>query len=244
MMYYVFLVGSLLIAVAGLALRRRSDSLSRALLVGGCVGCLACLGWQVRESLFTPPAKGPDRGQAVVAYFLANEFLRQSGSQPGTVVLVFPPDSVISEESRGVFAGTFSRVLRGFPEFKVQIVVLSLPDKAARAGNIPLKAFQQAVTNYPTATAYVSFAGVPGDIGEFTPPERRPGPGFFVFDPWGTTNWLSALRKGNVRTAIVPRPGVARDGEVSGEPNAIFERLYLMATPATADRIASELGAR
>ncbi len=241
MSHQLFLTAGVVVAVIGLLLRRRSEAWGKGLVIAGCLGCMATLLWQIRESLFTPEAGGPDRGQAVVAYFLANEFLRHPPASPGTVRLLFPPGSVIDEEARGTYAGTFNRVLRPFGEFKTEVLVLSVPDKAAKAGNIPLQTFQAAATNAPGCVACVSFAGVPADIARMLSNGPRPAPSMFVFDPWGTTNWVAALRSGLIQTVIVPKPGAVRDAEVSGEPNAVFERLYLMANPATADRIASQL---
>jgi hypothetical protein len=226
--------------------RRRSYLWGQVLLVAGCLGCARCLAWQIRQNLFSTSSKGPDRGQAVVGYFLANQVLGEAGNQQGSVVLFFPPDSVLDAETVGTYAGTFSRVLRGFPGLKVQMLTLAVPSKAAKAGLIPLAAFQQATSNAPPAVGYVSFAGVPADIENFLPTAGQRGPGFFVFDPWRTTNWLGALRSGRVRSVIVPRLGVrtAPDSEISCEPREVFSRLYLMATPATADKIAAELSLR
>jgi hypothetical protein len=246
MTYYFFLVLALAVAGLGYLVRRRSFFWGQVMLIAGCLGCAGCVAWQVRQNLFSPSAKGPDRGQAVVGYFLANQVLSEAGNQQGAVALFFPPDSVMDAETVGTYAGTFSRVLRGFPGLKVQVLTLVVPSKAAKAGLIPLAAFQQATSNAPPAMAYVSFAGVPADIENFPPTAGERGPGLFVFDPWRTTNWLSALRKGRVRIVIVPRPGVhpAPDSEISGEPQEVFRQLYLMATPATADKIAAELGSK
>jgi hypothetical protein len=246
MTYYFFLVLALAVAGSGYLVRRRSFFWGQVMLIAGCLGCAGCLAWQIRQNLFSPSAKGPDRGQAVVGYFLANQVLGAAGNQQGPVVLFFPPESVLDAETVGTYAGTFSRVLRGFPGLKVQVLTLAVPSKAAKAGLIPLAAFQRASSNAPPAVAYVSFAGVPPNIEDFLPTAGQRGPGFFVFDPWRTTNWLGALRKGRVRSVIVPRPGVypAPDSEISGEPHEVFSRLYLMATPATADKIAAELGSK
>jgi len=246
MTYYLILVLALTLVAVGLLVRQRSEFWSRAMMILGGLGCAGCIVWQVRETVFPPAATGPDRGQAVVAYFLAQQVLHEVGNRQGAIVLFFPPESILDEEAVGTYAGTFSRVLRGFPGLKVQVLRLALPRKAAKAGKIPLAAFQQATTNGPAAVAYVSFAGVPADIEQLLPTTPPQGPGFFVFDPWRTTNWLGALSEGRVRGVIVPRPGVdplaAR--EISGEPAEVFKRLYLMATPATANQIAAQLGVK
>jgi hypothetical protein len=244
MTYYLLLAVALATAALGFWLRRRSTVGGTPLLAVGCLACLACLGWQVRQSLSGPSSNGPDRAQGIVAYFLANQFLQQSGTQNGTVVLCFPPESVINEEARATYVGTFSRVLRTFPEFKVQVLTLDAPTKAARAGNVPLKAFQQLAGSTSSVVAYVSFAGVPANIEEFLPAAPKSGPSFFAFDPSGNTHWLGSLRKGVVRAVVVPRPGVKYDDQISGEPSAIFDQLFLMATPRTADQVAATLSGK
>jgi hypothetical protein len=246
MTYYFLLALALTLAGLGYLVRRRSDFWGQVMMIAGCLGCAGCIAWQVRQTMFPPTAMGADRGQAVVGYFLANQVLGEVGSEQGQVVLFFPPESVLDEETVGTYAGTFSRVLRGFPNLKVQVLTLAVPDKAAKAGQIPLSAFRQVASNVPPAVAYVSLAGVPPDNEKFRSTDQAQGPGFFVFDPWGTTNWLGALRKGRVRAVIVPRPGVRHMAgtEVAGEPNDIFNRFYLLATPSTADRIAAELSVK
>jgi len=243
MSYYVFLVAALAVAGVGCLLRRRAQFWGQAMMVAGGIGCLVCIGWQVRQTLFAPEPKAPDRGQAVVGYYLANQVLSQIPSTEGTIVLFFPPESVLDEETVGTYAGTFSRVLRGCPGLNVQVLTLAAPAKAAKAGRISLTSFQQAVSNVPPALAYVSFAGVPADIENFRSAEGQPTPDFYVYDPWGTTNWLAALKRGRIKTVIVPRPDIHYQAgeDVSGPPGEVFQQLYLMATPATADEIAPKL---
>ena len=120
----------------------------------------------------------------------------------------------------GTYAGTFSRVLRGFQGLKVEVRTLAVSSRAAKTGQIPVTAFRQAASNMPPAVAYVSFAGVPADVDKFLSAGTQGGPGMFVFDPWGTTNWLAALKKGLVRCVVVPRPDVSAPsgGEIAGEP--------------------------
>jgi len=210
------------------------------------VGCVACLGWQIRQSLFAPTAREPDRGQAVVSYFLANQLLAETGSAEGPVLLFFPPPSVMDEETVGTYAGTFKRVLRGFPGLKVQVLRVDVPKKAAGLGQIPLAAFRQAASNAPAAVACVSFAGVPEDIQGFSSRNSPSTAPFFVFDPWSTTHWLGAMKSGLVRCAIVPRSGprAVSAEAISGEPREVFERLYQMATPANADEVAAKLNGK
>lgn len=246
MTYYFILFTLLAVAAAGIWVRRKLVFQGQVMIFAGCVGCMACLGWQIRQSLFAPAVREPDRGQAVVGYFLANQLLAERGTAEGRVLLFFPPSIVMDEETVGTYAGTFKRVLRGFPGLSVQVLSLDVPRKAAELGQIPLAAFRRAASNAPSAVACVSFAGVPTDIQGFSSGNGQSAPVFFVFDPWSTTNWLGAMKTGIVRCAIVPRAGgrMGSPEALSGEPREVFERLYQMATPANADQVAAKLNGK
>ena len=241
MTYYLTLGTVLAVAAAGIWVRRRFSFLGQMMILAGCLGCVVCLGWQMRQSLFPPDAREPNRGQAVVGYFLANQVLGETGGAEGDILLFFPPAAVMNEETVGTYAGTFKRVLRGFPRLSVQVLSLEVPKKAAGMGQIPLDAFRQAASSFTSAVACVSFAGVPANIQSFSTGQAVPP--FFVFDPWSTTNWLAAMKSGVVRSVIIPRPGT-RSGPaeaIAGEPTEVFERLYLIATRSNADEVARQL---
>lgn len=241
MTHLLLLLGALAVAALGVWVRQRANALGQILIVLGVLGTISCLVVQLRSTLFPPDAAGPDRGQAVVSYYLAEQVLAEVGTQRGPVLLFFPPASVLDEDVVGTYAGTFARVLRGFPALKVETIPLDVPAKTAKTGHFDLAAFQQAAAKTPGAIAYVSFAGVPPDVEKFAA-AGEPNARFFVFDPWGTTNWLRALKAGRVRAAIVPRPGAPRaKDEISGEPQELFQRLYLMATPTTVDDVLKQM---
>jgi hypothetical protein len=137
-------------------------------------------------------------------------------------------------------------LLRGHPELEVQVATLEAPTKPAKPGDLPLAAFKQVVARFPNALAFVCYSGVPGDIEQLFPPEQTNPPAFCVYDPAGTTHWASALKKGRIQLVIVPRPGVdpATSAGIAGPPGEIFNQLYLLATPQTADQVAAQLGKR
>jgi hypothetical protein len=246
MTYYLFLFGSLGVAGLGVWLRRNFKIAGTLIAAVGLVGCIACLVWRVQSTVMVVGSAGPDRGRAVVGYYLANQVLAEVRHKQGPILLFLPPESVLDEETASTYVGTFNRVLRGFQAVKVEVLNLDVPRKEARAGQISVAAFQKAASNHPSAVAYVSFAGVPADIESYKGAASASGAGFFVFDPWATTNWLGALKKGFVRAVIVPRPGVdaPRGTEISGEPQEVFSQLYMMATPANAEQVAEKLKAR
>jgi len=242
--YFLVLLPAFMVAGLGWWVRRKSELWGQVLLTLGCLGCLGVMGWQIRQSLFAPAPKIPNRAHAVVSFFLASQTQQAVAGRSGLVVLIFPPPAMLDEDAAQSYAGTFSApLLRGHPELEVQVVRLAPPAKGHSRRMLPLASFQDAIAKFPNALAYVAYAPVPPDIGELFPP--GPTPPFFLFDPDGVPNWLTGLKQGRIRSVIVPRPGVtvATAVGVAGGPNDIFGQLYLMATPANADRVAAQLAA-
>jgi hypothetical protein len=244
MMYFLSLLAALAVAGIGWSIRRRSALWGQGLIAVGCVGCLAAIGWQVRENLFPAGAKPPNRAHSVVGFYLASQAQREIAGQRGTVVLVLPPSSTLDAETAETYANAFrAPLLRGHPELEVQIATLEAPAREAKAGTIPLAAFKRVVASFPGALAFVCFASVPPDIGTLFPPDQAASPPLFVFDAGGTTNWVQALLQRRIRSVIVPRPEVdpAAMTSIAGMPGEIFGRLYYLATPETAEQISAKL---
>lgn len=244
-MYFFWLMAALAVAGIGWGARRRSALAGQALIVLGCVGCLAALGWLVRENLFSPDdAPPPNRAHAVVGFFLANHTQREIAGQRGTVVLILPPRRGLDAQTAETYVNAFrAPLLRGQAGLELEVVELDAPKKQAQAGSLPLAAFQEVVARFPKAVAFVSYAGVPPDIASLFPAAQGRNPPFLLFDPHRSTNWVSALKQNRIRCVIVPRPDVnpyATQG-IAGMPGDIFGQLYLMATPETADRIAAQM---
>jgi hypothetical protein len=243
-MYFLLLVVALAVAGIGWGIRGRSVLWGQGLIAVGCVGCLALIGWQVRESLFPADAKPPNRAHSVVGFFLANQTQREIAGQRGSVVLVLPPVSALAAETAETYANAFrAPLLRGHPEWEVQIATLEAPAKDVKTGTFPLAAFKQVVAKFPGALAFVCFAGVPAGIETLFPPDQLTVPPVFVFDAGGTTNWVPALVQHRIRSVIVPRPDVnpAEMSGIAGLPGEIFGRLYYLATPETAEQVAAKL---
>lgn len=210
------------------------------LMVIGGLGCLGVMGWQARQSLFPPTEKMPNRAHAVVSFYLANQTQREIAGRTGVVVLIFPPVKQLNAKLAEDYANAFSApLLRGHPEWQVQSVALEPP---AKGQAVSVADFQQAVAKFPEALAYVSYASVPPDIAELFPEGQSSRP-FFVFDPEAGVSWLNALKQGRIRSVIVPRPGIdlAKHASMGGDPGAIFNQLYFLAMPATADQVAAQL---
>ena len=109
--------------------------------------------------------------------------------------------------------------------------------------NRDLAAFKQALAQAGEATAVISYAGVPPGFESLFTAGTPKSPLFYVFDSDATTNWLSGLKESRIRAVVVPRPGVdARSGgKITGTPETIFDRFFLLATSANADEIAATL---
>ncbi len=244
---FLLLLSALAVGGVGCLVRRRSALWGQGLIVLGCLGCAGVLFWQVRQSLFQPEARAPNRAHAVVSFYLANQTLREVAGRRGLVVLIFPPASVLDRDTAESYARAFSPLLlRGHPELEVQVATLEAPTKAGKPGDLPLAAFKQVVARFPNALTFVCYGSVPVDIEQLFPTEQKNPPAFCVYDPAGTTNWASALKKGRVQLVIVPRPGVnpATSAGIAGPPGEIFDQLYLLATPETADQVVAQLGKR
>ncbi len=246
MMYFLFLALALAVAGIGWAVRRRSALWGQGLIALGCVGCLAAIGWQVRQTLFSAEERPPNRAHAVVGFFLANQTQREIAGQSGTVVLIMPPAGVLTAETAETYANSFrAPLLRGHPEWQVQVANLEAPAREAKAGKIPLAAFKQVLAKFPSALAFVCFAGVPAGFETLFPSDQAKVPPVFVFDAGGTTNWVPALVQRRIRSVIVPRPDVdlAAMGSIAGMPGEIFGQLYYLATPENAAQVAANLAA-
>lgn len=244
MTYFLLLLAMFVVAGLGWLVRRRSLFWSQALIATGCVGCLAVMGWHVRETIFPPAPKPLNRAHAVVGFYLASQTQQEIAGRSGVVVLIFPPPAMLSATARQTYANGFSApLLRGHPELEVQIVTLGASAKGNSSAGAALAAFREALAKFPNALAYVAYAAVPADFAELFPSGQSRLTPFFLFDPDGTTNWLKALKQGRIRSVIVPRPGMdhAKGAEVSGGPGELFSSFYLMATPANADQVASQL---
>ena len=246
MTYFLFLALALAVAGVGWGIRGRSALWGQVLIAVGCIGCLAAIGWQVRQTMFPADAKTPNRAHAVVGFFLANQTQRDIAGRSGTVVLILPPKSALPAETAETYVNSFrAPLLRGHSEWEVQVFNLEAPAKEVKAGRIPVAAFKQVIAKYPNALAFVCIAGVPPGIETLFPPDQATVPPLFVFDAGGTTNWVPALVQHRIRSVIVPRPDVdaATMGGIAGMPGEIFDRLYYLATAETAEQVAAKLAA-
>ncbi|HPY31037.1 MAG TPA: hypothetical protein PLT00_07330 [Verrucomicrobiota bacterium] len=244
MTYFLLVAVALAIGGIGFLLRRRSTALGQGLILVSCLGLVGILGWQVRGSFSAGDAKPPNRAHAVVSFYLANQTQTAIAGHRGVVVMVLPPAGALDAETAESYANALrAPLLRGHPEWELEIARLDAPTKAARAGKIPLAAFQQLTARYPAALAFVCLAPVPPDIESLFPSESKTTKPWFLFDPQGSTNWVKALKEKRIRSVIVPRPDVnprAAAG-LAGMPGEIFDRLYLLATPETVERVAAQL---
>ncbi len=245
MTYYLLLAAALVVGGIGFFVRRRAAGLGQGLIILSCLGLIGVLVWQVRSTMFSDDAKPPNRALAVVSFSLANQVQGVIAGQSGTIVMVLPPAGALDAETAESYANALrAPLLRGHPEWELQIANLDAPVKAARAGKIPLPAYQQLVGQHPTALAFVGFAPVPEEMETLFRTDTKTSAPWFLYDPQGGTNWLTALKQKQVRSVIVPRPDVTPQAAsgVAGMPGEIFDRLYLLVTPENADRLTSQLG--
>jgi hypothetical protein len=203
----------------------------------GGLGLIVVIILQVRENVFPSQAKAPSRYEMAVSYGLANCLLGDVAGQDGKVVLLFPQRRMMDAATEGSYEDGF------IPSLRHGHVKLDLKAVRLEGANQDISVFKQALAQNQDAMAVISYAGVPAGFETLFPGGQAARPLFYVFDGDGTTNWLGALKEGRIRAVVVPRPGVdARVGKrIAGMPETIFERFYLLATPANADEVAADL---
>jgi hypothetical protein len=236
-MAFALLLAALAVGGLGAGISRRAKVVGQGMIGLAGLGLIAIIVWQFRQNVFQPQPKAPNRYEMAVGYALANCLLDELRGQSGKVVLLFPRRRDMDEHTEESYEDGFLPPLRhGGRNLELKAVHLEGPTGE-------LSAFQQALAQTPEAIAVVSYAGVPAEFETLFPAGKTAGPAFFVFDGDGTTHWLGALKSGRIRAVVVPRPGVdarAATG-IAGMPETIFDRFYLLATPATADEIAASL---
>ena len=240
-MTFLLLLAALAMAGVGVWMSRRGRVLGQAMMGLGGLGLIAVVILQVRQNVFPPQLKGPSRYEMAVSYSLANCLLGDVAGQSGKVVLLFPQRRLMDADTERCFEEGFIPPLRR-GRVKLHVKALRLEAGSRDAGH-GLQAFKQALAQAQEAMAVISYAGVPAGFETLFSAGQPASPLFYVFDGDGTTNWLGALKNGRIRAVVVPRPGVdALGGEgIAGMPEAIFERFYLLATPANADEVAAGL---
>jgi len=236
-MTFLLLLAARALAGAGRWMSRRWRVLGQAMMGLGGLGLICVIVLQVRQNVFPPQPKAPSRYEMAVSYALANCLLGDMAGQSGKVVLLFPQRRVMDTDTERSYEEGFLPPLRhGRGKLELKVVHLE-------GANRDLSAFKQALAQAQEAMAVISYAGVPAGFETLFSAGQPAGPLFYVFDGEGTTHWLGALKDGPIRAVVVPRPGLdARVGErLAGMPETIFERFYLLATPANADEVAAGL---
>jgi hypothetical protein len=236
-MTFFLLLAALALAGAGAWMRRRWRVLGQAVMGLGGLGLIGVIVLQVRQNVLPPQPRAPNRRQMAVTYALANSLLRDAAGQSGNVVLLFPQRGVMDADTEAGYEDGFTPALRhGHVKLNLKAVRLE-------GANGDLAAFKQALGQAEDAMAVISYAGVPAGFETLFPAGQRESPLFYVFDAEATVHWLGALKAGRIRAVVVPQPGAdAGSGEgITGMPETIFERFYLLATPANADEVAAGL---
>lgn len=243
MAYFLFLAAFLAVAGIGYGIRNRWDFPRKLLMMVGGIGCIGLIIWQVRGVIANSSGTQLDRYHAAASYALGTQVASQMGGQRGQVVLIYPPARSAGAEAENTLTYAFARVLQSSPSLQLRVTNLVAAGSSKKNGQFSLAAFEQAFGAAPNDVAYVSFAGIPLGIEDLSRFQAERGPRLFVFDPRGTTDWLAGLKKGVIRGVIVPRPDArpAKDDEIQGRPEEIFQRFFIMATPETADQIAAQL---
>jgi hypothetical protein len=236
-MTFFLLLAALAIAGLGGWMSRCGRVRGEAMMMLGGLGLIGVVVLQVRQNVLPPQPKAPNRYEMAASYGLANCLLADAAGQGGKLVLLFPQRRFMDAETEGNFEDGF------IPALRHGRINLDLKAVRLEGANRDLSAFQQTLAQAREAMAVVSYAGVPAGFESLFSARQPAQPFFYVFDGDGTTNWLGGLKDGRIRAVVVPRPGVdARGGKgLAGMPDTIFERYFLLATPANADEVAASL---
>jgi hypothetical protein len=241
-MTFLLLLAALATSGVGVWMTRRWRALGQVVIGLGGLGLIGVLAFQVRQNLFPPQPRMPNHANVAVSVCLANCLLGDLAGQSGNVVLLFPPRRLMDADTEQSYEEGFVLPLRhSRGNLHLKALHLEGGNRDAAHG---LSAFKQAMAQAQDALAVVSYAGAPAGFDSlFSAGEPKIAP-LYVFDPEGTTNWLSALKQGRVRAVIIPRPGVnlAAKAAIAGPPDELFAKLYLLVTPETADQVAAQLG--
>ncbi len=239
-MMLALLLAALAVSVVGVVVSRRWRVPGQALMVLGGLGLIAVLALQVRQNVFPPQLKPPGRAEMAVSTVLANCVLRDLSSRNGDIILLFPPRRSMDADTEQSYEEGFTLPLR-HGHGNLHLKALHLAPATGQTG-YDLAAFKQVIEQAPDALGFISYAGVPKGFETLFSAPQSPGP-FYVFDPDATANWLPALKSRRIRAVVLARPGVKPGSResVTGMPQDIFDRFYLLATPETADQMAAQI---
>jgi len=98
-MMSTLLLAALAVSVAGAVASRRWRTFGQVLMVVGVVSLAAIAAVQIRQIIFPPQPKTADRGEMAVSYSLAKCVLGDLAGQSGTVILLFPPRTLMDADT-------------------------------------------------------------------------------------------------------------------------------------------------
>jgi len=245
-MYFSLVFAGVAVAVVGWLLRGRLPRFGTALIGAGAWGCIGLAGWQLVGSFSGGGFTVTHRSQSALAYVTAQRMLQDLEVTEGNVTLIFPPDAAAENGALDSFYEAFARVLLRSPKLRIQEVSLRLSSREARRGRIPFAAFEEAAESKPQSAALVSCVGWPAEGERLSVMSRVPRPNLYVYDPFGGTNWISALKAGLINLVVIPRTGTpaSAGGPNVGDPGTIFRRDFLAITPETVNEFISDLQLR
>ena len=239
-MTLLLLLAALVVSGVGVGVSRRWRVLGQTMMGLGGLGLIGVLALQARQNLFPPQPKTPNRCEMAVSACLANCMMRDLSAQSGNVILLFPQRRFMDADTEQSYEEGFTLPLRhGHGSLHLKALRLEAAKGKTR---YDLSAFKLAMGQAQDALAVISYAGAPTGFETLFSGQPRSAL-FYVFDPDGTTNWLGALKACHIRAVVLPRPGVDPRGRgaITGMPQTIFDQFYLLATPETADQVATQL---
>ena len=111
-MTFLLLLAALVMAGAGIWVSRRWRVLGQVIMALGGLGLVGVVALQVRQNVFAPQPRMPDRCEMAVSYCLANCLLGDFAGQSGSVVLLFPQRRFMNADTEQSYEEGFIPPLR------------------------------------------------------------------------------------------------------------------------------------
>lgn len=225
------------VGALGWWLSKKVAAVGQLLMAAGLLILIGTVGWQVMSTFGLGVGPQMNRGQASVAYALANQLLRDREGRNGTVALLFPPNRSTSQAALDSFYEGYARVLTRFPSLELKEVTVELSASQLRKGDLDASVFDEVITANGDALAIVSWIGLPdrfdgASLGGDS--ERRPL--LYIYDQTNKRNWIDLVRSKLISGAVIPREDLDEAKfDAANTPGAVFDVSHRLITTKNID---------
>ncbi len=226
-----------ILTLGGFALATAKKQAGQSLKVAGLVILAGAGIWHSVRSWQPENEVVVDRGQAALAYFMAQSLPGELQRKEGPVLLVMPPDRVANSSSLDGFYESFARVLLRFPALEVREATLGVSASELESGSFKPEALRKTLGEFSDPAAIVFWTGYPSNpeaqavVAEYASKECL----IYTCDFQRTGAWTGALADGVVSRAFIPKEGSDNAELPDGSPpNVIFQQLYTVQSAGAA----------